>query len=443
MNANLISLDSLITRSLSLTGAYVGVYTPGATYTINQVVTDPADSSLWQAGSGFTTLVTNTFAQERVANPSHWTNVTVTTTNAASSATLAAGSATAAAASAVTAAASATTAGTSATNAGTSATNAAASAVAAATGASFSNTGRNLINNSMFRVQQRGAGPWTVIGNTIDRWKAGAVTDTFSVTALTLIDADRTAIGDEAAAFAMQNVFTGSGGASAYTIIQQNIEDVRRLAGKTVTISFWAKANSGSPKLGVSFDQVFGTGGSPSTVVLSNGVSNTLSTTWTRYSVTTAIPTIIGKTLGSNNDHFTSLNFWYSTGSTNNARSGSIGVQTSTIQIWGVQLEVSSVMSSFEKLDIAADIEACQRHYTIGSSFMLTYTSAGASFGMWQPFPVQMRAAPSIVYSGTAYSNAVTIVTSAANINGFIPEASAVALAACSFLTAFAASAEL
>ena len=58
------------------------------------------------------------------------------------------------------------------------------------------------------------------------------------------------AIGDEAAEYAVQCVVTGGAGAAAYAALSQFVEDVRRLGGKTVTMSFWAKAASGAPKSG-------------------------------------------------------------------------------------------------------------------------------------------------------------------------------------------------
>jgi hypothetical protein len=58
-----------------------------------------------------------------------------------------------------------------------------------------------------------------------------------------------------------------------------------------------------------------------------------------------------GKTLGSNNDSFTGLEFFYSSGATNNAIAGNIGVQSGTINIWGVQLEIGSIATQLEKRD--------------------------------------------------------------------------------------------
>ena len=104
----------------------------------------------------------------------------------------------------------------------------------------FGNVGRNLLHNALFNVAQRGAGGFTATGYTIDCWALGLTLDTANVNPVAAADADRAGIGDEAATTLLANTFTGNAGASAATIVYQPIENVRRLAGKTVTASFWA-----------------------------------------------------------------------------------------------------------------------------------------------------------------------------------------------------------
>lgn len=78
-------------------------------------------------------------------------------------------------------------------------------------------------------------------------------------------------------------VTTGQTAANSATAIWQRIESVRTFAGQTATISFWAKANTGTPKIGVGLVQNFGSGGSPSSQVYTFGTSPTISTSWVRY----------------------------------------------------------------------------------------------------------------------------------------------------------------
>src|SRR5580765_800815 len=137
------------------------------------------------------------------------------------------------------------------------------------------NVGRNLIHNSMFNVNQRGTGPWATGGYTTDRWIQSFTNGTLSGSIISLSDADRTAIGDEAAKFSYQFVATGGSAAADFTGVFQALEDVRRLANKIITISLWARATSGTPKIGINLYQNFGTGGSPSTGVWANAQSVT------------------------------------------------------------------------------------------------------------------------------------------------------------------------
>jgi hypothetical protein len=181
---------------------------------------------------------------------------------------------------------------------------------------------------------------------------------------------------------------------------------LRRLANKTVTVSFWAMANSGTPKLGISLDQAFGSGGSPSANVLGTGVAVTLSTTWTRYSQTFTLPSIAGKTLGTNGNDATWLNFWSSSSTTFASRAGNIGVQTAIIQLWGVQLELGGTATPLEKLDPQQDLAKAQRFYcTQAYSYQGLASTTAWAWTVVQTLPVQMRALPTITNNNTSATN--------------------------------------
>jgi hypothetical protein len=277
--------------------------------------------------------------------------------------------------------------------------------VTAAGASAANNVGRNLIHNSMFNVAQRGGGPWTTGGYTLDRWYHQTATDTFSSSMAPLNDAHRAAIGDEAARFAYSNTFTGNAAAGAFNMLFQRIEGVRRHAGKTITLSFWAYCTSGALNLGASIDQVFGTGGSPSAYVPGNGTAVTLSTAFARYSVTLSVPSVSGKTLGTNGDDFTQVVFWFSSGATNALRSGNVGVQSGAIALWGVQLEIGSVTTPLEKPDPQVELANCQRFYQGGNMSLQGYGVTGVTLAMGNPFPVSMRAAPTMVPTFTTQVN--------------------------------------
>ena len=276
-----------------------------------------------------------------------------------------------------------------------------ASNIGSVTAQSMGDVGRNLLHNPLFNVAQRGAGPFTSVGAyTLDRWRLLFSADTNSVSAAGLVDAQRAAIGDEAAVIAIANTFTGTAGAGSYSYLQQSIEGVRRLAGKTVTVSLWAVAGSGTPKLGISLLQYFGTGGAPSASVVINGTSFPITTTFARYTVTFTIPSAAGKTLGTNNDDSISLLLWFSSGATNATQSGNIGVQSGTIALWGVQLEIGSVATPLEKPDPRYDLANCQRFYQSG----IVFGAVASALRHYDCITVLMRATPTTVrtYTGTA-----------------------------------------
>jgi hypothetical protein len=227
--------------------------------------------------------------------------------------------------------------------------------------------GKNKIINGDFSVNQRNFTSTTTSGTYgFDRW---AIADNTTVTysAQTFTAGAAPVAGYEGTNFARMAVTTDST-AGEFTIFQQKIEDVRTYAGQTVTFSFWAKASSGTPKVGVELWQTFGSGGSVSTGAA--GQSVTISTSWTRYSVTIANPSVSGKTIGAGS--FTEANLWCTAGSTFNTRSGSVGNQTATIDFWGVQLEAGSTATSFQTATgtIQGELAACQRYY---------YRSTGAA----------------------------------------------------------------
>jgi hypothetical protein len=163
------------------------------------------------------------------------------------------------------------------------------------------NVGRNLLHNPLFAVAQRGTGTFTAqVGwaYTYDRWHVTvmAAGDAYSVSRNATTDADRTAIGDEGVPWVVTHNVAGAAGTTNGCVFGQPIESVRRLSGKTVTVSFWAQIAAGT-KVGVALTQDFGSGGSPSAPVVGTGQSVTGTTgAWIRYSLTFALPSAAGKT---------------------------------------------------------------------------------------------------------------------------------------------------
>jgi hypothetical protein len=284
------------------------------------------------------------------------------------------------------------------------------------------NVGRNVLHNSQFAIQQRGAGPWTV-GYTADRWSNNVNADTHSVSIIPQIDAGRTQIGDESCRYVANCAVTGNSAAGAYSALTQSIEGIRRIAGKTVIVSFYAAA-SAALKVGVNLLQGFGTGGSPSAAAwIGVGTAITVSTAWTRYTATFTVPTANGKTLGTNGDDNTSLWFWFSSGANQSANAGNIGVQSGTFYLWGVQLEIAqpgqTQPTALEKLDIGEQLRQCQRFYQTGRSKIWGYNGAGNAVGHFLSFATVMRINPTVALINPILTNGSGATVEATLMNGF------------------------
>jgi hypothetical protein len=239
----------------------------------------------------------------------------------------------------------------------------------------------------------------TAGGFGFDRWNLFRVDGTVTQSAQTFTPG-ASPTGYEAANF-IRIITSGQTSTTAEASLRHPVEDVRTLAGQTATLSFFAKAGSGTPKISVEYNQNFGSGGS--TRVDTDAGSVTLSTSWQRYSVTITIPSISGKTIGSSS----SLGFrlWLSAGSNYNARTGSLGIQSNTFDIWGVQLESGPVATPFKRNapSIQAELAACQRYYYVweNSSASMGMTIGNTWYAQPNTFPVEMRVAPSISVYGS------------------------------------------
>jgi len=291
----------------------------------------------------------------------------------------------------------------------TAATGLAWSTVSVPTSLGFA-AGKNKIINGDFYVNQRAFSSTTSNGYGFDRWEnqwGGDGTVTYSAQTFTLGAAPVS--GYEGKNF-LRAVTTGQTSAGVYTLIVQKMEDVRTYAGQTVTISFWAKAASGTPKIALELTQSFGSGGSPSAAVNTYVGQVTTSTSWARYSATIAVPSISGKTIGTDtNSSALNLNFWLSSGSTYNSRNGTLGIQTNTFDIWGVQVEAGSTATAFQTASgtVQGELALCQRYYFRNT--LQTSTEIANVVGRSSTvsdciinFPVAMRINPSSVeYGGT------------------------------------------
>jgi hypothetical protein len=259
--------------------------------------------------------------------------------------------------------------------------------------------GKNKIINGDFFVNQRAFTTTTSNGNyTFDRFGTNAIDGTSTYTAQTFT------LGSEpvAGANARNYITLQSSGqtlTTALTSLGQKVENVGTFAGQTVTMSFYAKASSGTPNITGFAAQNFGSGGS--STVNTGSTKKAITTSWARYSFTINIPSITGKTVGANNH--VRFDVAISAGTDRNAYTDSLGIQSVTIDVWGIQVEAGSVATAFQTATgtIQGELAACQRYYV-----RQTASQVYSSFSTWAsayttsivdnwliPFPVTMRVA--------------------------------------------------
>jgi hypothetical protein len=273
--------------------------------------------------------------------------------------------------------------------------------------------GKNKFINGDFGVNQRNFSSTTTDGDyTFDRWKCALASGTVTWSAQTFTPGTAPVAGYEGKNF-IRSVVSGQTTSGQFAFISQRIEDVRTFAGQTVTVSFWAKAASGTPGIGVTYSQNFGSGGSPSaSVETSPGIISAITTSWARYSLTFAMPSISGKTIGTT-ANTSYVGIWLSTsaGSTYASLMGAIGLQNNTIDIWGVQIEAANTATAFQTATgtIQGELAACQRYFQIIAEGNSAYIFNGNNWYAFDvrgvyTFPVQMRTAPTLVgTTGTNY----------------------------------------
>jgi len=248
--------------------------------------------------------------------------------------------------------------------------------------------GKNKIINGDFGVWQRGtsfSNP-TTEAYTADRWQlqhdgSGA---TRTISQQTFTPGTAPVTGYEGQYFYRYAV-SAAGTSNTFQQFLQKVEDIRTFAGQTVTLSFWAKADA-SRVLTLLYRTDYGTGGSSANQFTVGSV--TLTTSWTRYTVTYAVPSVSGLTIGTS-----SYGQW-------NFRPPAATVQT--IDIWGVQLEAGNVATPFTTATgtVQGELAACQRYLPavnygnsvaeVGNGFCISTTQGFIQI----PFAVQPRVAP-------------------------------------------------
>ena len=255
---------------------------------------------------------------------------------------------------------------------------------------SLMSAGKNKIINGDFGIWQRGISFTTAGAYTADRFIYNVDGGTFTVSQRTFTPGSAPVSGYESQYYL--EVAAATGGNAQYLI--QRIEDVRVFASQTVTLSYWAKANTPVTATPLA-SQVFGSGGSSNVITTFPSVS--IGTSWQRVTSTFAIPTINTKTVGTGS--YLEVQFLrFST--------------AATIDIWGVQLEAGSVATAFQTATgtVQGELALCQRYYFRNANGASTgvFAGGGVAFSTTAGIvpvvmPVPMRITPTTLdTTGTA-----------------------------------------
>jgi hypothetical protein len=176
--------------------------------------------------------------------------------------------------------------------------------------------------------------------------------------------------------------------------------------------------------MALNVEQAFGTGGSPSSGVFGTGQTVTLTSSFAPFALTFSVPSISGKTLGTNGNDYLALNIWTSGGSDYNVNTNSLGLQTIGVDLWGVHIKVGTHTTAatdlYKQPELGPELQRCYRYYQrmVADS---TYTSFGVGMGTTATqaqihvnFLATMRAVPSVASSNLQLNdslNTAVVVT--------------------------------
>ena len=289
---------------------------------------------------------------------------------------------------------------------------------------------RQALMNSNFEVWQRttsAALSSAVLTYLADRWANFANPDSGTLPTITVSRQVLTS-GDIAKAVFFHRVNVNGAGTSlgvnsAYLLFQKVENGTRNLAGagRFVTISFWARSSIASKKLGLRLRQGYGTGGSPSSEETITGQNITLTSTWTKYTMTIALNTLVGKTFGTNYDDNLRVEFLLQWGATTASSVGAVGAETyigsGNIDIAQVQCNAGDVALPYQAKSFAEELALCQRYYEKSYAYTIVPGTSGAQGGCWRlplttnalgglEYKVQKRVTPTcVIYSDNGTAN--------------------------------------
>jgi len=295
--------------------------------------------------------------------------------------------------------------------------------------ANYANTGqrKNYLINGNFDMWQYGTSQTTSGYGSDDRWTNANNVSTKTHSRVACTDTERVLFN---ATYFSRTVSNYVAGTNSIVVKMQMIENITLLAGKTVTVSFWAKADS-NKKMNVSLTDFYGTGGTPTdtgTQFYSLGNID-LTTTWTKYKLTTTVPSIVGKTLGTDGVHTSAwklqVGITYSADRNEVSLYGMPVGQSRTFDIAQVKLEDGAVATDgWHPYDgeFGGEVQACSRYLpSFGGTYDMSYGFATSTTNMVSPifFKVPARVAPTgMIVSSPSHFSVTDIVAQNAAATG-------------------------
>ena len=265
------------------------------------------------------------------------------------------------------------------------------------------------IINGDFGIWQRGTTQSTVIYGSADRWVNEFVGGASTMSQQSFAVGET--LGANSPRFFLRQSVSGQTLSTQYAIVDQRIESVRSYAGQTITVLGWAKRSSGSGNMAVAGYQFFGTGGAtPSDPVaaISPGTV-TLGSSWAPFAVVMNVPSITGKTLGTNNNDWLGVFIWTSAGSNNNASTNSLGLQTIGVDLWGIHIRqgtwTAAATADYRPRDPGTELALCERYYEVTNGNLVLFSGSvgtGLTYYAAQSFRTTKRANPAITITANS-----------------------------------------
>ena len=241
------------------------------------------------------------------------------------------------------------------------------------------------IINGDFSVWQRGTTFSTAVYGA-DRWLNSFIGGTVTQSRQSFALGDNLGTLGLNPTFFLRQTVSGQTLTSHFATILQRIESVRSYAGQTITVLGWARRSSGSTGNIVAEGlQNFGSGSAFPEVYFSP-TTISLTTSWAPFAVVLNVPSIVGKTLGTANDHF-GIQFFASAGADYAARANALGLQAIGVDLWGIHIRygtwTAAATTDYRQRDPGTELLLCQRYYETGDigtdgGLGVKYGAAGA-----------------------------------------------------------------